>query len=800
MRPATVALSLALLMIVVAFAVPARTAAAADLTGLYGGNLRTAVLAAPSWNPLSTNPADAPVHNLVWDTMARPDPVTGEPKPWAALSWTPNNVAKTITLTPRAGATWSTGAAITTADLVRTFTQYGFVVTAPGSDLVFNFTTGSAGRFYSEVLYAWVAWNAAGTVQYSGMFAPTSGNTNLLATNTHYWAGRPYLDSVTLVVSTSVDDGACRLLKNRAVPAVAGTVDFIGFTLLPNDLTDERACTSYGGFRDALGNPLNKSLVNANASRAEPSVSAVHNPGPRFMYYWLNVAGGGAVGDVNFRRALYLLVNKQLAISIEPSSKVTHSLISREETFWFLPSWEVVRDAGFTTIRDPAGTPRQDTNPFAGAQALDMAGYVDRTGDGWRENRTGAPLSINVGVVDFNVDPRKTTIVGAYVDVLRRQGVNANLVVFNSWTDLRTAEASGAVQVALENFDPGTANPRWMETFAPIISANDPNTITHLGLGKNSYTLAERRLHFNHVTYYNSLCACVLPVVHYESLEAYDRTSFAGWMPGFGGINNVWSFGSLKQPQLGALSATISAFTKSVTSGGTTTVQVAVSNAGGAAVADVTVALTTTSGSLNPVSGLTDSNGRFQSTWTAPTVTQDADVTVTATVSKAQYVGTVVWTGLTARAQFRPLDVSVVVGQAILNASVSTSVTVTVSSLGALVGDVDVSLHLSLPGGTLTPSSGRTGACPGPTCGTFASVFVGNPSVRSIYRIDVSASKPAYVPFTGAGGSVIVTPLPNDTTKFTRVTTTVPGFETLAVLAAIGAAVAVLRWRSRREG
>ena len=143
MRPATVALSLALLMIVVAFAVPARTAAAADLTGLYGGNLRTAVLAAPSWNPLSTNPADAPVHNLVWDTMARPDPVTGEPKPWAALSWTPNSVAKTITLTPRAGATWSTGAAITTADLVRTFTQYGFVVTASGSDLVFNFTTGS---------------------------------------------------------------------------------------------------------------------------------------------------------------------------------------------------------------------------------------------------------------------------------------------------------------------------------------------------------------------------------------------------------------------------------------------------------------------------------------------------------------------------------------------------------------------------------------------------------------------------------------------------------------------------------
>src|SRR5207245_10895814 len=100
------------------------------------------------------------------------------------------------------------------------------------------------------------------------------------------------------------EEGGCRHLKNRAVPAVAGTVDFIGFTLLPNDLTDERACTSYGGFRDALGNPLNKSPVNANASRAEPSVSAVHHPGPRFMYYWLTVAGGGAVGDANSPRPL----------------------------------------------------------------------------------------------------------------------------------------------------------------------------------------------------------------------------------------------------------------------------------------------------------------------------------------------------------------------------------------------------------------------------------------------------------------------------------------------------------------
>ena len=114
--------------------------------------------------------------------------------------------------------------------------------------------------------------------------------------------------------------------------------------------------------------------------------------------------------------------------------------------------------------------------------------------------------------------------------------------------------------------------------------------------------------------------------------------------------------------------------------------------------------------------------------------------------------------------------------------------------------DATVSLTVSLPGGILLFHSGQTGStCPGATCGVFTTPFVGDPSVRSIYRIDVSASKPGYSPGNGAG-SVIVTPAPNDPNEFTRVTTTIPGFEAVAVLAAIGAAVLILRMRNRREG
>ena len=796
MRPATIGLGLAVLMVALAFAVPARPAQAADMTGMYGGNLRMAVLATPSWNPLSTSFADASVHNLVWDTLARPDPATGEPKPWAALGWTVDTSAKTITVTPRPGLMWSTGAAITLADLRTTFTQFGFTVSVSGTDLVFSFPSGGAGRFYSEALYDGIAWNSAQVKMYSGLFAPSPANTSLLLANTRYWAGRPYLDSVSLVVA-GVDDAACKLLKSHG-PGFALGVDMIGYPLLPNELTDERTCTRYGGFTDDEGNPLNKSLVNPNATKSEPYISAVHHPGPRFMYYWMNVAGGGVMTDVNFRNAIYLFVNKQLAASIEPSSAVTMSLINRAESFWYMPEWEVVRDAGFTAIRDSGGTPRQDTNPYPGVQAMDKALYLDRNGDGWRETPAGAPFTVRIGSLAFlnSPDPRKATITGAYVDVLRRQGVNAVHVEFTSWAELRNAESAGTVDMALDVADYATANPRFIETFQPLIAAADPDIDLHLTLGKNAMTLAERALHYNHVTYYNSLCACVLPVLHFETLEVYDRDVFSGWVDAYGGINNVWSFANLKLPPLGALKLSLSTFSNSVPSGQSTTVQVVVVDQGDAPVEDVNVELVATIGTLTTATGTTDVNGRFSTPWAAPMATENVDATVSVTVSKPQYQGAVASTSITVHPPYHPLGVAVTLANTELDAGQSTDVQVLVTSSGVAVQGADVTLTVSLPGGTLAAYSGTTDGS-----GAFHTTFSATPSVRSIYRIDVDATMAGYAP--GArSGSVIVSPRPIQASDYQTINViqNVPGFETLAVIAAIGAAVALLRWRRRREG
>jgi hypothetical protein len=345
-----------------------------------------------------------------------------------------------------------------------------------------------------------------------------------------------------------------------------------------------------------------------------------------------------------------------------------------------------------------------------------------------------------------------------------------------------------------------------METFAPLLAAgglSDPdarNVITHLNLGKNATTLAERVLHYNHVTFYNSQCACVLPVLHYETLEAYDRDAFVGWADGYGGVNSAWSFAGLMLPQLGPLTVSLTAVSHTVSSGGRTQVQVTVTDMNDVAVLTATVSLSATAGTFTPGGGLTDANGRFRTNWTAPSAGGNLDATVTATVTKTQYSGAAASTTITVHPLYRPLDVAVSVGATSIEAPNSTTVQVLVTSGGLPVPDANVSLSLSLPGGVLGTYSGTTAAT-GTGLGTFSTTFTASPSIRSIYRIDVAVSKAGYAPGSGTI-SVLVSPKKNVATDFqsVNVVQNVPGFEALVFIGALGAAVAIVRWRQRREG
>jgi len=61
-----------------------------DLSGLYGGTLRVAVQGTLNLNPFTATDADSwKVIPLVYDSLARIDPVTLVPTPWAAESTGP---------------------------------------------------------------------------------------------------------------------------------------------------------------------------------------------------------------------------------------------------------------------------------------------------------------------------------------------------------------------------------------------------------------------------------------------------------------------------------------------------------------------------------------------------------------------------------------------------------------------------------------------------------------------------------------------------------------------------------------
>ena len=128
------------------------------------------------------------------------------------------------------------------------------------------------------------------------------------------------------------------------------------------------------------------------------------------------------------------------------------------------------------------------------------------------------------------------------------------------------------------------------------------------------------------------------------SFSIYARTFHAGHVS-LGG-NSIFRTGAggmyvvIVQPQ-GAplpstLSVSISESPDPVTSGGLSQVTVHVTS-GGINVSGANVGVSVTGGSLGSGSGLTDVNGDFKTSYTAPTVTTSATYTIAATASKTGY-------------------------------------------------------------------------------------------------------------------------------------------------------------------
>lgn len=207
-----------------------------DASGLYGGTLRVSVQGAISLNPFTATDADSwKVIPLVYDSLARIDPQTLVPVPWAASSWTISG--STLTVTLRSDLRFHDGTALTGADVAYSYNQYDapmvpadLVVAFSGTTVTLTSNTGGGLLYGKGLTLPIVKLNTAANPVGSGPWRPPATIAmplTLTANANHFWP--PLLETVTFSAYTDTTAAATALLS--------GNLDFIGWTLGVDDPT-----------------------------------------------------------------------------------------------------------------------------------------------------------------------------------------------------------------------------------------------------------------------------------------------------------------------------------------------------------------------------------------------------------------------------------------------------------------------------------------------------------------------------------------------------------------------------------
>jgi hypothetical protein len=399
----------------------------------------------------------------------------------------------------------------------------------------------------------------------------------------------------------------------------------------------------------------------------------------------------------------------------------------------------------------------------------------------------------------FGFDPRKTTIASDMQSQLRSAQLDVTVQAYDTQAALDAAVAACSTNcMYVKRFTGATQLPDWIYDMAEIRAAGDTTADLHLNLGAaTAFTYDVRALHVGHVSHLVGAAADILPVVHFDNLEAFDFETLSGWVNTFGGINNFWSLTGVRLPALGALHPTVTVFPRGLAPGQTGAVQVEVRDAAGNLIEDAEVWLSAgRAGALQATQGMTDASGLFRTTYVAPAVTGTVDDTISVTVTKAQYTSGQSSTSLAIHAAVADsLVVSVSRGvdpEISWNETATITVTVT-DDVGAPISGALVVLRTDLPGGVFAAASGTTS-----TSGTYSTTFSApNAKQGMTYLITAEVSASGYDLTTDStalqvrGNEGTVPPI--------QTTRNVPGFEAAAAIGAVALVFALVAMARRRE-
>ena len=759
---------LALAAVALALLVSAVPAGGLPLGGMYGGELRVALSAQPSLDPVQFE-ANRMVQGLAYDSLTRLD---AEQLPTAGLaqSWIPG--PGTISLDLRA-ATWTDGTAITAQDVAWSFERHlaggsasGLTATAVDADTVlFTFTSGG-GEFLGNAALLPVAWKSGSDVPTSNgpfvLASQTAAATDLEANDRH-WGGRPYVDRVsfrhpfTLARNpdgtTRADDAACALLK--------GQVHLIGWPTSQNDLTTERDCTAgFGGWSDGT----NRTLLNPNATKTMPHSAVAEDPGLRFLYLGMNTQRPPLTQPV-LRQALSRAIDRDLiagtfAQAIEPKTEIADSVVTRANEAWAngtVPRYRVDRVPAGTAVNPSL----EKVNAF-----LDEAGYLDTDGDGYRQDPSGAPFSFTLLTLDQATDAR----VAKYLDMITKlQSIGMNVTQREmAPANLTAAVAAGAFDLYVDVLEVGGEPSFLFERFHSAGSRNlvrlaSPELDALLEAARDAIDSSARHRAVVDALGWIAVNAPLAPIVHQRAVFSYDRLAFEGYVHMLGGIANFWTFLSVHVTQRGPLSVRVDAVQTTLRSGGQTTVVVRVVDSRDDPVEGVDLEFS--GEGLSDAAGVTDAQGEFDLTFAAPDVSAPREYPIAVDAAKAGYVGASGGRTIVVNPRVMTFSVSVSRGDVQMPSGNTTTVRVVVydETIAAPAAGRNVTLALEPgdAGGTLAAVSGVTDAT-----GEFETTFTASVAAATRFLITASVSVPGYedarattaIEVAGRGGTPPATP------------------------------------------
>jgi oligopeptide transport system substrate-binding protein len=167
---------------------------------------------------------------------------------------------------------------------------------------------------------------------------------------------------------------------------------------------------------------------------AKQGVRVFREEQPEITYYVFNlddpVVGGYAAERVGLRRALVLAHDRKAEIAFIRKNQA----IAAQSP---VPPGVVGHEAAFRTQA-------QDHDPAKAKALLDMLGYVDRDGDGWRESPEGRPLTLTL---KYNVGGDGRALAELWVKSLADVGVRLEAVPVQ-FADLLRDKKVGKFQMA----------------------------------------------------------------------------------------------------------------------------------------------------------------------------------------------------------------------------------------------------------------------------------------------------------------------------------------------------------------